>query len=96
VSTFYSSKRSHRQYFSVKKSYSIYSETTYTSPSPSPEKLQHSRSKNASLSPDRKSAYWQNWLLPEGVRKQISYDHPTVSASSMCAMFGDNNQIFHS
>lgn len=64
LSTFYSSKRSHRQYFSMKKNYSQYSETTYVSPSPSPDKSKTARYKNGSLSPDRKSAYWQNWLLP--------------------------------
>lgn len=79
----------------MKKSYSIFSETTYQSPSPSPspEKLSNSRSKNVSLSPDRKSAYWQNWLLPDGIRKQINLDQPTISASSMCTMFADNNQV---
>lgn len=98
VSTFYSSKRSHRQYFSMKKNYSNYSETTYISPgsSLSPEKSTTARYKNASLSPDRKSAYWQNWLLPEGIRKQMNYDQPSISATSMCTIFADNNQIFHS
>lgn len=94
-STFYSSKRSHRQYFSLKKNFSNYSETSY-SPTTSPDKQRSQKPKNSSLSPDRKNVYWQNWLLPEGIRKQVSYEQPTVSASSMCTLFADNNQVFYS
>ena len=93
-STFYSSKRSHRQYFSMKKNFSNFSETSYISPSPSPENLHTTRLRNGSLSPDRKNTYWQNWLLPQGIRRHVNYEQPSVSAISMCSIFADNNQVF--
>lgn len=89
-STVSNTRSGRRQYLSLKKHRSIHSSTVYTSTSPVRGRGKEER---CSLSPDRKSLYWQNWLLPEGARKPISHDKPTVSAQSFCALLADNNEV---
>lgn len=62
ATSFRAARRSNRQYFSLKKNHSALSETSYSNTSPL--KNASARVKQSSLSPDRKSMYWQNWLLP--------------------------------
>lgn len=92
VTTFHETRRSRRQYCSLKKNHSQYSETLYSSISPSPDRLK--KEKKSSVSPNRKSHYWQNWLLPEDLRKPINSTPPSLHSKSVCAMFADNNEIF--
>lgn len=63
ATSFRGSRRTNRQYFSLKKNHSNFSESAYAGKSPTRGLL--TPLKKSSLSPDRKNAYWQNWLLPE-------------------------------
>lgn len=78
MTTFTSIRSNRRQYLSLKKNKSINSNTVYTSTSPA--KGRRFKIEHSSLSPDRKSLYWQNWLLPEGIRKSITFNKPVISA----------------